>query len=416
MVKMKQLIFETTFSQYTSSGQIIGEGGSARVFKASDESGNLYAVKRLDPRKATSEKRKRFKNELNFCSKNQHSNMITVIDNGIHIEKGDKFPFYVMDLYECSLRTLMDKGIDPAKILIYFTQMIDGVEAAHLQKVIHRDLKPENFLYDRVSDKLLVADFGIARFSEDELYTQVETKPNTRTANFQYAAPEQRSRGTEVDHRADIFALGLILNEMFTREIAHGTGFKTIGIVAPDFEYLDGLVAEMLQQSPSARPSSIEVIKQQLKARGLEFVESQRLSKINQTVIPESDIDDSLIADPPRIVDFDWDGVKLSLIFNQSLNPKWNWALCNMGGYRSVYNKGPDRFKIFGNKATIDASADQVQSIIDYFKLWIPRANQVYEEAIRREKREEEERERQRLKRQAAAQEERLRVLRSVKI
>jgi len=73
MAKMKQMFFETTFSQYTSSGEILGEGGSGHVFKASDESGNLYAIKLFDPRKATSEKRKRFKNELNFCLKNQHS-------------------------------------------------------------------------------------------------------------------------------------------------------------------------------------------------------------------------------------------------------------------------------------------------------------------------------------------------------
>ena len=66
-----------------------------------------------------------------------------------------------------------------------------------------------------------------------------------------------------------------MLNEMFTREVPHGTDFKTISSVAPDFAYLDNLVLEMLRQSPAERPASLEVIKQQLKARGLEFVESQ---------------------------------------------------------------------------------------------------------------------------------------------
>jgi serine/threonine protein kinase len=406
--KMKQIIFETTFSQYTSSGEIVGEGGSGRVFKASDRSGNLYAIKLLDPRKATNEKRRRFKNELNFCLKNQHQNIITISEHGIYAGNEGKSPFYVMPLYECSLRILMDKGIDPAKILPYFAQMIDGVEAAHIQGVVHRDLKPENFLYDSIKDRLLIADFGIARFTEEELYTQVETKPNVRLANFQYAAPEQRSRGTAVDHRADIFALGLILNEMFTREIPHGTGFKTIGSVASVFEYLDGIVAEMLQQSPTGRPSSIEIVKQKLKARGLEFVESQRLSKLKQTVIPESDIDDPLIADPPRIVDFDWNERELTLIFNQALNSKWQRELYDIGGF--------DRFKISGNKAVINVSRDEIQLRIDHLNRWLPRANRNYELTIRREKQEEEEKERQRLKLQIEAQEERLRVLNSIKI
>ena len=407
MAKKKKIIFETTFSQYTSSGEVIGEGGSGRVFKAFDESGNPYAIKLLDPKKATAEKRSRFKNELNFCIKNQHSNIITVLDRGIYIENTNKYPFYVMPLYECSLRKLMDGGIDSAKILPYFAQMLDGVEAAHLQTVIHRDLKPENFLYDSLDDRLLVADFGIARFSEEELYTRVETKPNTRLANFQYAAPEQKTPGNKIDHRADIFALGLILNEMFTREIPYGTGFKKIENVEPDFEYLDSLVEEMIQRSPMARLSSIEIVKQQLKSRGLEFVESQRLSKLKRTVIPESDIDDPLIADPPRIIDVDWDGRELNILFNQTLNSKWRKELYDIGGF--------DRFNISGKKAIIIASGNEVQMRVDQINRWLPRANRNYEETVRREKREEEAKKRQCLKRQIKEQEERLRVLNSIK-
>jgi eukaryotic-like serine/threonine-protein kinase len=74
--------------------------------------------------------------------------------------------------------------------------------------VFHRDLKPENILYDRNADRLVVADFGIAHFEEDQLLTAVETKDRERLANFKYAAPEQGIRGRPVDHRADIFAFG----------------------------------------------------------------------------------------------------------------------------------------------------------------------------------------------------------------
>lgn len=412
---MKQKIFETAFSKYFDEG-IIGQGGSGRVHRVNDESGNQYAVKILDHSKATSVKRKRFKNEIMFCQRNQHANIISVIEHGLFKSAGKDSPFYVMSLYDGSLRNLLHKGITPAKALIYFAQILDGVEAAHFKTVFHRDLKPENILYHQASDQLVVADFGIAHFAEDDLYTSVETRPHDRLANFLYAAPEQRIRGLAVDHRADIFALGLILNEMFTGEVPHGTDFKTITSVAPEFTYLDNLVLEMLRQSSAERPASIEVIKQQLKARGLEFVESQKISKLKQTVIPVSEIDDPLIADPPRIIGADWDSGILTIIFSCSLNQKWHWALRNMGGHTAVWGKGPEMFKIVDNKAKIDASASDVQRIIDHFKEWLHRVNWTYEETIKREKRNEEEKERQRLKLQIEKEEERMRVLKSIRI
>jgi hypothetical protein len=79
-------------------------------------------------------------------------------------------------------------------------------------------------------------------------------------ANFQYAAPEQRVLGT-TDHRADIYALGLILNEMFTNQLLQGSGHKQIGDVAPEYAYLDALVDRMVRQSPAERPASIAKIR-----------------------------------------------------------------------------------------------------------------------------------------------------------
>ena len=89
----------------------------------------------------------------------------------------------------------MKEGLKKDHILPLFSQLLNGVEAAHLRKVIHRDLKPENILYDPRGNRVIVADFGIAQFQEEELYTAVETKAEDRLANFQYAAPEQRKRG-----------------------------------------------------------------------------------------------------------------------------------------------------------------------------------------------------------------------------
>ena len=126
---------------------------------------------------------------------------------------------------------------------------------------MHRDLKPENILHDRRNDRLAIADFGVAQFSEDLIATLVETAPTQRLANFQYAAPEQRTPGGTITAQTDIYALGLILNEMFTGNVPHGTQFRVIGDVAPAFAFLDPLILQMLAQSPSERPGSIGDIK-----------------------------------------------------------------------------------------------------------------------------------------------------------
>ncbi len=415
MTLKKPIVFETTFAIYTAT-EIIGEGGSGCIYKSSDESGNTWAVKHLASEKATQEKVKRFKNELQFCLKNQHRNIVTVIDHGILKDTQKTSPFYVMPLYKGSLRDLLNSGIPPSKALSYFAQLLDGIEAAHLQKVVHRDLKPENVLYNSGTGILSIADFGIARFEEDELFTAVETKDDTRLANFQYAAPEQRGRGLPVDYHADIYALGLILNEMFTGEVPYGTGYKTISSLASDYEYLDKLVSDMLRQSPGDRPSSIEEVKNQLISHQNEFVTYQRITELKEAVVPVTDIDDPLVIDPPRLARIDWDQGVLTLILHRPVNAGWKWALHNMGSHSSLMGKGPERFSVSEDKVTIDAQEREVQEVINYFKSWLPQVNRVYEERIRRYKQDADEKQRQELHRLLEEQQARQRVLKNTKL
>jgi len=310
----------------------------------------------------------------------------------------------------------MKVGIAAEKVLVYFGQVLDGVEAAHLKGIVHRDLKPENILHDAQHDRLVVADFGIARFGEEELYTAVETKANDRLANFVYAAPEQRSRGAPVDHRADIWALGLMLNEMYTGEVPWGTGYKTIAGVAPKYGWLDELVGAMLRQSPQERPKSIEVVKRELIGRQQEFITLQRVSELKEAVVPITEVDDPLVLDPPRLVGFDYDRGQLTLVLQQPVNERWVAVFRRAHPRYGLWGKGPDAFSIAGNEARIGADEQEVQQIINYFKEWLLRVNQVYEEEVRREKKEDEERERRKLQDDIEEREQRVRMLRNVKI
>ena len=248
--------YETVFHTYTQ-GSKLGQGGTGTVFEVTDEGGKPWALKVLSEANPTTTRRNRFANELWFCAHHSHPNWLPVRDWGLTTVEGR--PFYVMPRYQGNLRDRLRTGIADEKILTYFRQMLDGIEAAHANKVWHRDLKPENVLYDAERDALVVADFGIAHFRSDILRAGVQTRKSDRLANRDYAAPEQRRKATTVDGRADIYALGLILNEMFTGEIPLGTGYKRIGAVAPNYAYLDPLVHRILQGSPAKRPTLVAI-------------------------------------------------------------------------------------------------------------------------------------------------------------
>lgn len=127
--------------------------------------------------------------EYTFCSTTSHPNIVRVHDHGVH---DGNVPFIVMPQYEGSIASLTP-SLSPSEKLRLVFAVIDGIEAAHLSRVIHRDLKPENILYrNRLSD-IVVTDFGIARFVDPELYTNIKTKAASRLANFKYRAPEQLS-------------------------------------------------------------------------------------------------------------------------------------------------------------------------------------------------------------------------------
>ena len=136
---------ETTFATYTL-GPVLGHGGAGRVLEATDEVGNVWAIKILDPARSTSDRRKRFKNEILFCQRTRHRNLVPIVDHGISTLRGEATPFYVMPKYSGSLRTILKSLSDTMKRLRYFEYILSGVEAAHLANVIHRDITNQSVI------------------------------------------------------------------------------------------------------------------------------------------------------------------------------------------------------------------------------------------------------------------------------
>lgn len=372
-------ILRTAFDSYTIVASK-GSGGSGEVYEVRDSDNAPLAVKILRKSQSTTSRLKRFKNEVNFCRKYTHANVLRVIDAGI-TDGGESF--YVMPLYSGTLRNLISQKISSQSVLLHFGRILDGVEAAHLHSVWHRDIKPENILCSENGDTLVLADFGIAHFEEEDLLTAVETKNQERLANFLYSAPEQRARGQRVDSKADVYALGLILNEMFTMTVPQGTSFRRVAEVSAEHAYLDGIVEHMIRQDPSARPTVPEV-KQELIARGNEFMSLQKLNALKSQVIPETEIDDPVIRNPIKLVDVDYQPGRLIFELNYAPPPNWIMEFRRpRSSWNSIPGSGPESFGFTGNHASVGVSPHTPhQQIVNYTKSYVEMANRQYVERV----------------------------------
>lgn len=230
----------------------LGSGGNGQVWlaKASDDS-QEYAIKFLDkcddPIKIT-----RFVEEINFCEATNNPHIIHIFEHG----NVDGQPFYIMPVYKLTLSDIIKKESNYAILLSYISDLCDAIKYIHDNNVIHRDIKPENILINK-SGILVLADFGIAHFMDSTL-----TKPKDWLANKAYAAPEQLLKGKaqQVTSACDIYALGAIINEMFTKQKPSGSRFTIISDSYPFLFPLDHIVERCLHQNPEERPSIDEVL------------------------------------------------------------------------------------------------------------------------------------------------------------
>ena len=363
----KGTVISTAFSNYKLVSQV-GQGGNGTVWEAVDESNRQVAIKLLD--RGDVRKTKRFKNEAVFCMKHEHKNIVPVSDYGAI---GEEYSFYVMPLYQTTLRQRINQGLDGATALSIFIGIIEGLKFAHDNKVIHRDIKPENIFFLKDSDEPVIADFGIAHFSEDELATAIETKQSERMANFQYAAPEQRQRGAAVGPQADLYAAGLILNEMFTKEVPSALEYKKIEAVAADYSYLDSIVGRLYVQSPEKRIQTAGEVLFELKIMADGFAKRKEKEALEKAVIEASAI-------PQYSVSVK--NIKLShneLVFelNNRLPGNWQHYLehCHhtmaflLGyGHEQLYasNYNTLIMPLHGGE-----DADQIKQIAGYVKTWV---------------------------------------------
>lgn len=193
----------------------IGKGGMATVYKAYQPSVDRYvAIKVLSYQFATDEEfLARFQQEARLIAKLEHAHILPIHDFG----ESDGIPYLVMRYLEAgTLKERIQAGpLELPEIDHIFTQLAEALEYAHENGVIHRDIKPANAMLDRRGEVFLT-DFGIAKLVEGSVHTVTGAITGTPA----YMSPEQ-AQGNRVDHRTDIYSLGIVLYEMISGRVPH---------------------------------------------------------------------------------------------------------------------------------------------------------------------------------------------------
>lgn len=201
--------------------QLIGRGGMGAVYEARDlQLDRAVAVKILLGRDFGDLKAlRRFHREARAAARLNHPNIISVYDFGPVEGEG---AYLVMErIYGITLRAVLerDRALAPAQAADLFAQLLDGIAAAHAEGVVHRDLKPGNVIAQQAGSpafRVKILDFGLAKLdSADRLASGTVTAPGAIMGTLGYMSPEQLLGG-DVDHRADLFAIGVMLVEALT--------------------------------------------------------------------------------------------------------------------------------------------------------------------------------------------------------
>ena len=277
--------------------ELIGKGGMGAVYKARQPALDRFVALKLLPAQPSGGAgfTERFNREARALAKLSHPNIVAVHEFGVvsgvssgggtivrlsHTESPDANPggkmpsataggtpaatlfhFFIMEFVDgVNLRQLQKAGrLSPREALQIIPQLCDALQYAHDEGVVHRDIKPENVLIDR-KGRVKIADFGLAKILNREPEDLRLTGEGQVMGTPHYMAPEQIEHPLTVDHRADIFSLGVIFYEMLTGELPLGKFPPPSRKVRVDVR-LDEVVLRALEKEPELRYQQASEVK-----------------------------------------------------------------------------------------------------------------------------------------------------------
>ncbi len=242
--------------------ELLGQGGMGVVYKARQRHLNrIVAVKILPPSAGDDPAfAERFTREAQALAQLNHPNIVQVYDFG----RTDNFFYFVMEYVDgVNLRALIRDGkLQPEQALRIVPQICEALQFAHDEGIVHRDIKPENILIDK-KGRVKIADFGLAKLlgrAPEELSL---TGTGQLMGTLGYMAPEQLRQAHTVDHRADIYSLGVVFYEMLTGKLPIGRFDLPSKQVHVDVR-LDEIVLRSLESEPDRRYQHVSEIKDQV--------------------------------------------------------------------------------------------------------------------------------------------------------
>jgi serine/threonine protein kinase len=240
--------------------ECLGRGGMGAVYKARQPRLDRFvALKILSPEKQGNPKfAERFEREARALAKLHHPNIVAVYDFG---EVQGNFYLLMEFVDGLTLRQLFQsRRLSPPEALAIVPKICEALQYAHGQGIVHRDIKPENILMDK-EGRVKIADFGIAKILGDGARGNLTEEQAIGTPH--YMSPEQIEKPQTVDHRADIYSLGVVFYEMLTGELPLGKFQPPSKKVHVDIR-LDEIVLRALEKEPERRYQHVSEVKTQV--------------------------------------------------------------------------------------------------------------------------------------------------------
>jgi tRNA A-37 threonylcarbamoyl transferase component Bud32 len=232
--------------------ELLGQGGMGAVYKARQKQlDRLVALKILPPEVGQTEAfAERFTREARSMAKLNHQHAVTLYEFG---KTDEGLYYFIMEFVDgTDLRRVMLAGeLGPTQALTIVPQICDALHYAHTKGIVHRDIKPENILLDK-DGSVKITDFGLAKLLERPANIYTLTRAGQRMGTPHYMAPEQIEHPDQVDHRADIYSLGVVFYEMLTGELPLGRFAPPSKKVEVDVR-LDEVVLRTLEKEPDRR-------------------------------------------------------------------------------------------------------------------------------------------------------------------
>ncbi|HUV63660.1 MAG TPA: serine/threonine-protein kinase [Sedimentisphaerales bacterium] len=231
---------------------LLGQGGMGAVYKARQRQlDRVVALKILPPQIGRTEAfAERFTREARSLARLSHPGIVMVYDFG-HTEAG--LYYFVMEFVDgTDLRHVIRSAqLSPAEALSVVPQICEALQYAHEEGVVHRDIKPENIMLNK-KGQIKITDFGLAKLLDQPATAHTLTQAGQRMGTPHYMAPEQIEHPHLVDHRADIYSLGVVFYEMLTGELPLGRFPLPSNKVHIDVR-LDEVVLKTLEKEPERR-------------------------------------------------------------------------------------------------------------------------------------------------------------------